>query len=188
MASLEPEEFEIVPIGITKNGAWLLGANPALLADYRSHRQQPESTALVADVTHRGLVPVRHGALGAEEPHLDVVFPLLHGPFGEDGTVQGMLELAGIPYIGAGVAASAVGMDKAMMKALFAHAGLPICRYITFHRHEWQIDADAVVDRHRDKLGFPAFVKPCRMGPAWEYQRHRSRDEIWAASIRRPAL
>src|SRR4029450_11830272 len=96
--------------------------------------------------------------------NLDVIFPVLHGPYGEDGTVQGLLELANVPYVGAGVLASAVGMDKAVMKLLFAAAGLPNCPYRAVMRHDFQARRDAVAKELESALGFPMFVKPANLG------------------------
>src|SRR5690606_4777883 len=93
-----------------------------------------------------------------------VVFPVLHGPYGEDGTVQGLLELANVPYVGSGVAASAVGMDKAFMKEMFRSAGLPIVDHVVVMRSEWRRDPDAVQSRIVEKIGFPCFVKPANLG------------------------
>ncbi len=97
--------------------------------------------------------------------NLDVIFPVLHGPYGEDGTIQGLLELANVPYVGAGVLASAVGMDKAVMKVVFAAAGLPVCPYRVVLRHDWQGGRDAVASKSLEKaLGYPMFVKPANLG------------------------
>ena len=95
---------------------------------------------------------------------LDVVFPVLHGTYGEDGTIQGLLEMAGIPYIGCGVLASSCGMDKVVMKTLFRDADLPICKYVWFLRSEWENDNEAVLNHTEAKLGFPCFVKPANLG------------------------
>src|SRR5690606_29637887 len=102
--------------------------------------------------------------LGDLRAQVDLVFPLLHGPMGEDGTVQGLLELAGIPYIGGGVMASAVGMDKAVMKALFTHHGLPVGDYLVYRRYEWDHDQQRICAEIEDRLGYPCFVKPANMG------------------------
>jgi D-alanine-D-alanine ligase len=95
---------------------------------------------------------------------LDVIFPMLHGPYGEDGTIQGLLELANVPYVGGGVLASAVGMDKAVMKVLFAARGLPVCPYRVVLRHEWERDADTIGAELAKALAFPMFVKPANLG------------------------
>src|SRR5947208_8180330 len=95
---------------------------------------------------------------------LDVVFPVLHGTYGEDGTIQGLLEMAGLPYVGCGVLASSTGMDKVFMKTLFRDAGLPICNYVWFLRSEWETDPETVVRKVESRIGFPCFVKPANLG------------------------
>jgi len=105
--------------------------------------------------------------------NLDVIFPVLHGPYGEDGTIQGLLELANVPYVGAGVLASAVGMDKGMMKVVFAAAGLPVCPYCAVLRHDWQSNRDAVAADLEKALHYPMFVKPANLG-LWSRQPCRT--------------
>jgi D-alanine-D-alanine ligase len=122
------------------------------------------SVALLGDTSFRGLikldVPEREDRLTP----LDVVFPVLHGTYGEDGTIQGLFEMAGIPYVGCGVLASACGMDKAVMKTLFRDADLPICKYVWFLRSEWERASETVIEQVKAKLGFPCFVKPANLG------------------------
>jgi D-alanine-D-alanine ligase len=179
--AIDPERYEVVPIGITKGGKWLLGANPKALSDLQVSNDTPNSGEVLADIGGHGLVPIRKGISELGAGSLDVIFPLLHGPHGEDGTVQGLLELAGVPYIGAGVAASAVGMDKAMMKALFEHAGLPVPRYKIFTARDWDREPAALVDDIADGLGLPVFVKPCRMGSSIGISKASTTDELWAS-------
>jgi D-alanine-D-alanine ligase len=161
LANLDPERFEIVPIGITPDGGWVLtDADPRALAIH--DRELPavssgQALVLAGDPTLRRLVSVEPGApaLGG----VDVVFPLLHGAFGEDGTIQGLLEMAGIPYVGAGVLASATAMDKEYAKKLLAAEGLPVGRYVSLRRGQSTLD-----DSARERLGLPVFVKPARAG------------------------
>jgi D-alanine-D-alanine ligase len=159
--ALDHERFDPVYIGITREGTWhLLDQPPAL----------PAGAGELPTVTHEaGLeVELARGSRELIAPdgshrEVDVVFPLVHGPYGEDGTVQGLLELAGIPYVGAGVLASAVGMDKAVQKVLFAAAGLPTVTHEVVYEREWEEDADAVEAR-ASALGYPLFVKPATLG------------------------
>jgi len=181
MTAVDPDRIEIVPIGITKSGAWLLGAHPDLLSDSLVKAGTPGTEELVADVSHHGLIPLGRSRGDSSQSAVDVVFPLLHGPFGEDGTVQGLLELAGIPYIGAGVMASAVAMDKGVMKALFEHAGLPGPKYLLFTRREWQESSDQTITRIGDRLGLPVFVKPSRLGSSVGISKAATTDELWAS-------
>ncbi|HEY6508188.1 MAG TPA: D-alanine--D-alanine ligase family protein [Vicinamibacterales bacterium] len=150
---LDPTRYDVVPIHIAKDGTWSLpGAAPTLLSAADVHQQVEARAVQVVEPTT---------ALAGSR--VDVVFPILHGPYGEDGTVQGLLELANVPYVGAGVLGSAVGMDKAVMKSLFAQRGLPIVRHVTVYRREWERDP-AGVSAHAAALGFPLFVKPANLG------------------------
>jgi D-alanine-D-alanine ligase len=163
IGALDPERYEIVPIAIGKDGRWLTGSDSlrVLEAAQRDLAPLPDhgnDVTLPADPTRRGLVPLGRGrAVG-----LDVVFPVLHGTYGEDGTVQGLLELADVPYVGAGVLASAVGMDKAAMKSVFRDAGIPVCRWLVTRAGEET--PDVLARRVHAELGFPCFVKPANMG------------------------
>jgi D-alanine-D-alanine ligase len=130
--------------------------------------------------TTEALQPVEPSAAVAAS-RLDLVFPVLHGPYGEDGTVQGLLELANIPYVGAGVLGSAVGMDKAVMKTLFAAAGLPIVPHLTVLRREWEEDAASISTRAADLLRFPVFVKPANLGSSVGISRAASPADLDAA-------
>jgi D-alanine-D-alanine ligase len=172
MAGLDPERYDVLPVGITKDGRWVAGAgahaalvaaaNPALLPGgaQSAAAGEPEAPAgATAAVPATQEFSILHSALP-----IDVVFPVLHGPMGEDGTVQGLLELAGVPYVGCGVAASAVGMDKALMKAAFAAAGLPLLPWLLVRRGELRADAAAVYGRVEAALRYPVFVKPANMG------------------------
>jgi D-alanine-D-alanine ligase len=181
---LDRTRSEPVPIRIEKDGRWTLADKPPtvvkaaeVIEHTRLQAARPvrpgreahlvahpgEETVLTierrtnSDITE-GTTAVVTG-LG-----LDVIFPVLHGPYGEDGTVQGLLELANVPYVGAGVLGSAVGMDKAVMKQLFAAHGLPVCKYIVTIRREWERDPDAIVRRVSTELGYPVFVKPANLG------------------------
>jgi D-alanine-D-alanine ligase len=113
--------------------------------------------------------------------NLDVIFPVLHGPYGEDGTIQGLLELANVPYVGAGVLASAVGMDKGVMKVVFAAADLPVCPYKLVFRHDWQRDRDAIAADLEGALGYPMFVKPANLGSSVGISKAKSREDLIAA-------
>ncbi len=151
---LDRARYEAVPIRIEKSGRWVLGG------------KAPEALSAAAVIEGRAteaLQPVEPSAV-VSGSGLDVVFPVLHGPYGEDGTVQGLLELANVPYVGAGVLGSAVGMDKAMMKTIFAASGLPIVPHLTVLRKEWLDQRPSVGDRAANELRFPMFVKPANLG------------------------
>src|SRR5438309_4834600 len=145
---LDPEKYEAVPIGISKDGRWLVGAGAQkMLPEVLKTGQR---VVLSADPNAAGLVPLDHS--GGDSLRVDVMFPVLHGTFGEDGTVQGLLELAGLPYVGAGVLASSASMDKDVMKRLCAERGLPIVEYVVVSRGQFQTDAIC------RRLRYPMFV------------------------------
>jgi D-alanine-D-alanine ligase len=151
---LDPGKYETVPIHIGKNGSWAIAAAaPTAISAADVIKESRTETLQPVDPT-----TVVSGS------GIDVVFPVLHGPYGEDGTVQGLLELANVPYVGSGVLGSAVGMDKAVMKTMFAAAGLPIVPHITVLRPEWQRDAAAITARVSRGLSYPVFVKPANLG------------------------
>jgi D-alanine-D-alanine ligase len=168
--ALDRKKYEPFPIGITKEGKWLSPAQATALLPESARKLMPSSAsqavgdlAILGDPSREGLVSFdAEGRVAPEK--LDVVFPALHGPFGEDGTLQGLLEMADIPYVGCGVLASSTGMDKVAMKALFNEAGLPICKHIWFLRSHWQRSGAEIVRKVRRELGFPCFVKPANLG------------------------
>src|ERR1044071_3868758 len=166
----DAEKYEVIPVAITKEGRWLSPAESASLLPESAQRKLPNyagggenvSSALVVDTSRGGLL--RQEGAGEVDQRLDVVFPVLHGTYGEDGTIQGLLEMAGIPYVGCGVLASSTGMDKVAMKTLFRHAGLPVCKYDWFLRRDWERDGAGVARRVERELGYPCFVKPANLG------------------------
>ncbi len=166
---LDRDRYDVIPIGIAPDGRWVLEADDPDRHAIKGPDQLPSVDADRAPVTlmrtssGAGLVVSEASAPPQELGDVDVVFPLLHGPWGEDGTIQGMLEMAGVRYVGAGVLASAVGMDKAYMKVVLAAAGLPVLPWTTVTAREWAKDPDAVRARVAE-LGYPAFVKPARGG------------------------
>jgi D-alanine-D-alanine ligase len=158
LRALDPHEYEAVAVGISMDGGWFLQAGDPnelriIEGNVPSVAPSGESVVLSADPTSRS----------SELGHIDVVFPVLHGPWGEDGTIQGLLEMSGIPYVGSGVMASAVAMDKATMKAIFSAAGLSVGPYAVITDRLWRGDRHAALDLARG-VGFPMFVKPARAG------------------------
>ncbi|MDT7622164.1 MAG: D-alanine-D-alanine ligase [Pseudonocardiales bacterium] len=164
LGHLDRERFEIVPVGITPEGGWVLGRDdPEALSIQNRQLPAVDSTGtsltLPADPTLGGLVRLDPGRAGEVLSAVDVVFPVLHGPYGEDGTIQGLLELAGTPYVGAGVLASAAAMDKEFTKKLLAAEGLPVGDVVVLRP-----GVATLSDAQRDRLGLPVFVKPARAG------------------------
>src|SRR5215472_1696138 len=200
LKAIDKNKYEVVPIGITKEGRWLTPAHAERLL--RGEDPHPESGRHLragdpqatpgAAVLARGEavivppVPQSHGLIPFESAtpdsaaaehgiDVDVIFPVLHGTFGEDGTIQGLLELAGIAYVGAGVLGSAAGMDKDVMKKLFAAAGLPIVKHVTILRGQWEADARKITRAVEGKLKYPVFVKPANLGSSVGISKVRDR-------------
>jgi D-alanine-D-alanine ligase len=176
--ALDPQKYEAVPIGITKDGRWLVGTTAQKMLP--EVLKSGERVWLPPDPTSAALVPIAPGS-GHPIVSVDVVLPVLHGTFGEDGTVQGLLELAGLPYVGAGVLASAVGMDKDVQKRLFEQAGLPIVPFLAVRRSEWEGDRAKILKLIKKRFHFPLFVKPATSGSSLGMTRVKSAHEIPAA-------
>jgi D-alanine-D-alanine ligase len=205
LKAINQDKYEIVPIGISKEGRWLTPADAERLlrgeAAYKEAESgrhlragDPEATASAAVLARgegvivpptpqsHGLVPFESAATpGDRTINVDVIFPVLHGTFGEDGTIQGLLELADIPYVGAGVLGSAAGMDKDVMKKLFVAAKLPIVKHVTVLRAQWEQDPKKVRKQIEDKLKYPVFVKPANLGSSVGISKVRERNELAAA-------
>jgi D-alanine-D-alanine ligase len=182
IANLDRARYEAIAIRIDKDGRWALADRPPtamsageVIEQARLEAARPTRSGrevhLVAHPSAETILSIDRRPTRADDGqaivtglNLDVIFPVLHGPFGEDGTIQGLLELANIPYVGAGVLASAVGMDKALMKLVFAAKGLPVCPYRVVLRPEWQRQREAIVEDLARALGFPLFVKPANLG------------------------
>jgi D-alanine-D-alanine ligase len=181
IAALDRTRYEVVPIAIGKDGRWLSGPESLQVLEdaQRDLAPIPEHGAEVTippEPTRHAMIPI-NGGVGTP---LDVVFPVLHGTYGEDGTVQGLLELAGIPYVGAGVLASAVGMDKALMKSVFRDAGIPSARWIVIETAE-PAGSQAVADQIAAAFGFPCFVKPANMGSSVGISKVKAPEDLAAA-------
>lgn len=181
IAGLNRERYNVLPVGISKDGQWIAGAGAmdTLLAAADPAKLPGGMPAAAvrwpeehADIEADDVVAMTGSAGGSSlpaparllPPDVDVVFPVLHGPMGEDGTIQGLLELAGLPYVGCGVAASAVGLDKALMKAAFVAAGLPVLPWVLVRRGALEQDAEAVYSSVESRLTYPVFIKPANMG------------------------
>jgi D-alanine-D-alanine ligase len=185
MNAIDKDKYEVVPVGIAKDGQWVLSNGDwqqwALNAgEMPEVRPGAETVRLAGGAGRPGLVVTRPNEVPRELGDVDVVFPLLHGAFGEDGTVQGLLELADVRYVGAGVLASAVGMDKHFMKVAFKAAGLTVGPYVAVTDKEWRRDPDEV-RAAVDRLGYPVFVKPCRAGSSVGISRVERPEDLDAA-------
>ena len=170
---LDPDKYEAVPIGISKEGHWLIGsAAQKMLPEVLKGGQR---VMMTADPTDAALIKL-DGSGGGQR--IDVVFPVMHGTFGEDGTIQGMLDLAGLPFVGAGVLGSAIGMDKDVSKRLLQGAKIPVVPWITVFRHEWESHPRHVQNEVEAKFSYPVFVKPATLGSSVGMTKVHSREEL----------
>ncbi len=209
--AIDKNKYEVVPIGITKDGRWLTAAHAERLLQGQSAGEdarpthlragdpeatpgaavltQGESVVVPPEPVHRqsGLVPFQSEAATLARRasdraiNVDIIFPVLHGTFGEDGTIQGLLELADIPYVGAGVLGSAAGMDKDIMKALFRAAGLPMVKHVSILRSDWESDPKKVQKLVEGKLKYPVFAKPANLGSSVGISKAHDRKELGPA-------
>jgi D-alanine-D-alanine ligase len=173
---LDPQKYEAVPIGITKEGHWLIGAGAQkMLPEVLRTGQR---VLMSADPTESALMPLDGSPRGQK---LDVVFPVIHGTFGEDGTMQGLLELAGLPFVGAGVLGSAIGMDKDVAKKLMQVAGIPVVPWIAVQRADWERQPKEIRRAIEKKFKYPVFVKPATLGSSVGMTKVHSRAELGPA-------
>jgi D-alanine-D-alanine ligase len=173
LRGLDPDKYEAVPIGISKEGHWLIGAGAQkLLPEVLRTGQR---VTMSADPTDAALVRL-DGSGGGQR--IDVVFPVMHGTFGEDGTIQGLLDLAGLPFVGAGVLGSAIGMDKDVAKRLLQVAKIPVVPWITVQRADWERDPQEIQDAIERKFEYPMFVKPATLGSSVGMTKVHSRSEL----------
>jgi len=173
---LDPDKYEAVPIGITKEGHWLIGgAAQKMLPEVLKGGQR---VMMTADPTDAALIPLDRSGGGQR---IDVVFPVMHGTFGEDGTIQGLLDLAGLPFVGAGVLGSAIGMDKDVSKRLLQVAKIPVVPWIAVQRADWERDPKDIQKAVEKKFKYPVFVKPATLGSSVGMTKVHSRAELAAA-------
>lgn len=165
ISALNGDRYDIVPIGITRSGQWLVEDDPMAALVSASRELSPGSVSDHGELV-RAVAPVAgaHSLMSQSGQPVDVVLPVLHGPFGEDGTIQGLLDVAGVPYVGSGVLGSAVAMDKAMTKHVLTQAGVPQLPWQLLTRKQVQDDQDRTVKSIGDSIGFPCFVKPANLG------------------------
>lgn len=197
MRALNKDKYDVLPIGITKEGRWLIGGDP--LAQLKAASHTPKELTGGSPKSEvpgpKSGVPTRDLVLGTWNLELgtpslkprspladvDVVFPVLHGPYGEDGTVQGLLELANLPYVGAEVTASALGMDKALQKTIFRQKGIPVVDFLVVKRREWEREPEAVLARVEAAPGYPCFAKPVNLGSSVGITKAHNGEELRTA-------
>jgi len=179
MQAIDRDKYEILPIGITKDGCWIPGQSPSGLVESKnlqvrllSNGNQNNNDVFAVLANDQG------NLLAGLGEKVDVIFPVVHGPFGEDGTIQGLLELAGIPYVGGGVAASAVGMDKVLMKLIFQQKGLPVGDYLYYLRKDLNSGNETIINEIEQQLELPCFVKPANLGSSVGISKAHNRDEL----------
>ncbi|SFJ42648.1 D-alanine--D-alanine ligase [Thermoflavimicrobium dichotomicum] len=178
--SMDPNKYEVLPIGITKEGEWKIGdSSLPLLASYLAEEKLAEIQNQLPAVTISADEKQTLPSFRAGE--IDVVFPVLHGTYGEDGTMQGLLEIANVPYVGSGVLASAVGMDKVISKKIFEQAGLPQCKYVYYLRTQYEANYEYVIRQIENELGYPCFVKPANLGSSVGISKAMNQQELVAA-------
>ncbi|MEV4391545.1 D-alanine--D-alanine ligase family protein [Nonomuraea sp. NPDC049607] len=179
---IDRSKYEVIPVGIAQDGRWVLAASDQRFAIEAGQLPEVDTSgaALALPSGGTGLVAYDPGSIPVELGSVDVVFPVMHGPFAEDGTIQGLLEMAGVRYVGSGVLASAVGMDKAHMKTVMAAAGLPIGRYVVVRDRDWRLNRECVL-KEAEELGFPVFVKPARAGSSQGISKAHDRAELESA-------
>lgn len=184
IGALNPDKYEVVPIAISREGLWLPPAQAriALEAGVAESSSGGSSTLAICPGADLGtLVGPTQGS--ASIPGVEIVFPVIHGTYGEDGTLQGLLEMANLPYVGAGVSGSAVGMDKALMKAVWEAHGLPQCKWKQVLRLRVETEIEQVMNEIIDEIGLPCFVKPANLGSSVGISKNRTRDELKAGLL-----
>src|SRR3984893_16809253 len=184
LANLDSDKYEVVPIGITKQGSWLLGTEPARLLETEQSvsastgTEETTAVTLTGDPSLRRLIPLQSSEQLEDNGALDVILPALHGTYGEDGTLQGLLEMANVPYVGCGVLGSALGMDKEKMKMVFEAVGLPGVDYLVYRRNQWERSPETIMDAIEQRLGYPCFVKPVNLGSSVGINKAHERHEL----------
>ncbi|HKY74151.1 MAG TPA: D-alanine--D-alanine ligase family protein [Patescibacteria group bacterium] len=183
IAAIDSNRFDVLPVYIDKQGRWLTGKDFDKVETFKMlslHPKQAATSMSPVAVPHKPLLqPEKQGLFGNKEtPHIDIVFPAVHGTNGEDGTLQGLLELADIPYVGCGVTASAVGMDKVIQKAVYVQAGLNVVKYAWFFRDEYHQNPDAVITKIEKSLPYPVIVKPADLGSSVGITLAKNRSEL----------
>ncbi len=179
--NIPAEKYEVIPMGITKDGrCYIYNGSPDMLPDgkWLADKENLEPAVISSDRAHHGIIRLGNGA---EIERIDVVFPVLHGKNGEDGTMQGLLEIAGIPYVGCGTAASSACMDKAVTNALADFYGIPQAKWVAFDKHAYSGDKAALLANAAEKLGFPIFVKPANAGSSVGISKAKNLEELEAA-------
>lgn len=178
IGALDKKKYEVLPIGITAEGRWLSATNALELLKQRADIENLPEHILVPDPRKQGLVELKDSSAQVTPQHIDVAFPVLHGTYGEDGTIQGLFELADIPYVGSGVLGSAVGMDKVIQKQLLRQMDIPVTPDVWFFMHEFSDKSKKIIGEIEKKLRYPCFVKPANLGSSIGISKAHNRREL----------
>lgn len=176
--AIDQEKYNVTPIAINREGGWMTTSDVGILNPFEVMAKADQPVAVLGDPTRRGLAFLAADRTVAAIRPLDVVFPVLHGTYGEDGTIQGLFEMADLPYVGCGVLASSTGMDKVIMKLLFEEAGLDGVQFISVLRAHWEAQPDEIESRIMAEIGFPCFVKPANLGSSVGISKATNREEL----------
>lgn len=186
MANLDKNKYEVIPIYIDKKGNWWSGSSLKKLESYKNLNLKNKiglgQYRLSMILGERKLLPIKSAFKKAID--FDIVLTAVHGTYGEDGTLQGLLEMAGVPYTGCGVTAAAVGMDKVIQKAMFEREGLPVVKYNWFNKSDWKGNKKILIEKIENEIGYPVFVKPANLGSSVGINKAKNRKELeWAISV-----
>ena len=180
--NLNSQLYEVIPIFITPSGNWLWDVAPDLiLSTGLTPELESNAVTLVTSPLTKGMVEIKPGRGLSADRTLDILLPILHGTNGEDGTIQGLFEMANLPYVGCGVLASAIGMDKVIMKQLLKQAGLPTINFLAYRRHQWEQDSEAVLAEIEAQVGYPCFIKPANLGSSIGVNKAEDRQHLTQA-------
>jgi D-alanine-D-alanine ligase len=187
-ANINRDKYEVVPIYVDKQGAWKLGPGLDKLESFRNlelvEKNKLTEFRMPDQINSMEISPVESGFLGHRAEKFDILIPAVHGTYGEDGTLQGLLEMTGIPYTGCGVGASALGMDKVAQKAVYEREGLPVVKYVWFYDWEWEKNKNNLIKKVEKELGYPICVKPANLGSSVGINMAKNKKEFkWAVSV-----
>ncbi len=182
MRALDKNKYEVIPIGITKKGKWISGPETVKILKQGMFNPKLAEKIILPDPTQKSLMSISQNRI-TKDTGLDVVFPLIHGTYGEDGKLQGLLEMANIPYVGCGVLGSAVGMDKIVMKNLFIQSGLKTVKFSYFIKKDWLNSQSRIIDKIEKELDYPIFVKPANLGSSVGIHKAKDQNELIKAII-----
>lgn len=187
-ANIDKKKYDVVPIYIDKKGGWNLGEGLDKIENYQNlelvEKNKVAEFQMPSTVGQKTLVPIKSRLLGPRPKDIDIIFPAIHGTYGEDGTLQGLLEMANIPYVGCTVGSAAIGMDKVLQKAVYEKVGIPVVKYSWFYDWEWEKNKKTLIAKVEKELGYPVCVKPANLGSSVGINMAKNRKELeWAVNV-----